>query len=205
VGCARLPCGSCWGADYSRLGRVKVGHLARPGAKLRLVKQRELPLVGAQPVSMRLARFEDVPEILRLIERALEHGCRDHYDERQRRSVYLGYASTLFLEALGPFETWVATANGCLVGAAQVDAKVGLLRALFVDAGLQGQGLGRVLLTSVEARVRAAGCDFIFGAMSLNAVPFYQRAGFRARGKPESVHSIQAWLPVLWMDKRLRH
>jgi putative acetyltransferase len=154
-------------------------------------------------MSMRFARFEDVPEILRLIERAIEHGCRDHYDERQRRSVYLGYASTLFLEALGPFETWVVDANGRMVGAAQIDAKAGLLRALFVDAALQGRGLGRALLASVEARVRVAESDFIFGAMSLNAVPFYQRAGFRARGGPERIRGIQAWLPVLWMDKRL--
>ena len=67
-----------------------------------------LDSTGAPSVSTRLARFEDVPGILRLIERAIEHGCRDHYDERQRRAVFVAHASSLFIEALDPFATMVA-------------------------------------------------------------------------------------------------
>jgi len=155
-------------------------------------------------MSIRPARFEDVPEILRLIERAIEHGCRGHYDQRQRRSVYLGYASSLFAEALGPFETRVVESNARLVGAAQFDPKTGLLRALFVDAELQGRGVGRALLAAVEAHVRDARCDHLWGAMSLNAVPFYRRAGFRVRGGPDHVRGTLAPIPVLWMEKPLR-
>ena len=117
------------------------------------MKQRELLPVGAPSMSIRLARFEDVSGILRLIERALEHGCRDVYNQRQRRSVYLGYASSLFIEALGPFETLVAEMGGRLVGATQIDPRTGLLRALFVDAGFQGQGVGHALLAAIESRV----------------------------------------------------
>jgi N-acetylglutamate synthase-like GNAT family acetyltransferase len=148
------------------------------------MKQRELLSAGAPSMSIRFARFEDVSGILRLIERAIEHGCRDDYDERQRRSVYLGYASSLFIEALGPFETLVAEMGGCLVGATQLDPRTGVLRALFVDAGLQGQGVGHALLVAIEARARAAHCERLCGAMSLNAVGFYGRAGFRAQGGP---------------------
>jgi hypothetical protein len=72
-----------------------------------MMKQRELLPVDVPSMSIRFARFEDVSGILRLIERALEHGCRDVYDQRQRRSVHLGYASSLFIEALGPYETLV--------------------------------------------------------------------------------------------------
>jgi len=169
------------------------------------MKQRELLPVGAPPMSTRLARFEDVPEILRLIARAIEHGCRDHYDERQRRSVYLAYASSLFIEALGPFETLVAEIVGDLVGATQIDPRTGLLRALFVDPRSQGQGVGRTLLAAIESRALAAHCDRLFGAMSLNAVEFYRRAGFRARGRGERLRVCQSDVPVLWMDKPLGH
>jgi N-acetylglutamate synthase-like GNAT family acetyltransferase len=167
------------------------------------MKQRELLPVGAPSLSMRFARFEDVSGILRLIERALEHGCRDDYDECQRRSVYLGYASSLFIEALGPFETLVAEMGGRLAGAAQLDPRVGLLRALFVDAGFQGQGVGRALLAAIEARARASHCKRLFGAMSLNAIGFYGRAGFRARGGPERLRGAWTSVPVVWMDKPL--
>jgi putative acetyltransferase len=152
--------------------------------------------------SMRLARFEDVPGILRLIGRALEQGCREAYDENQRRAVYQEYASSLFIEALGPFETVVAEIGGCLSGAAQIDPGTGLLRALFVDAGYQGQGVGRALLAAIESRARAAQCERLFGAMSLNAVEFYRRAGFRARG-PDHIRTSSTWVPVLWMEKPL--
>src|SRR5664279_4977455 len=167
------------------------------------MKQRELLPVGAPPMSIRLARFEDVSGILRLIERALEHGCRDVYDQRQRRSVYLGYASSLFIEALGPFETLVAEISGRLVGATQIDPRTGLLRALFVDAGFQGQGVGHALLAAIESRARAAHCERLCGAMSLNAVGFYQRAGFRAQGGPEGHRGAPTWVPVLRMEKLL--
>ena len=168
-----------------------------------MMKQRELLPAGAPPMSIRFARFEDVSGILRLIERAIEHGCRDDYDERQRRSVFVGYASSLFIEALGPFETLVAEIGGRLVGATQLDPRKGLLRALFVDAGFQGQGVGHALLSAIESRARAAHCERLCGAMSLNAVEFYRRAGYRARGGPEGLRGATTWAPVQWMDKLL--
>ncbi len=168
-----------------------------------MMKQRKLLPVGAPSMSIRLARFEDISGILRLIERALEHGCRDVYDERQRRTVYLAYASSLFIETLAPFETLVAEIGGRPVGAAQLDPRKGLLRALFADAGFQGQGVGRALLGAIESRALAARCERLCGAMSLNAVEFYRRAGFRARGRPDGLPGVPTWVPVQWMDKTL--
>ena len=62
----------------------------------------------APSLSVRPARFEEVPLLLELIERAVEHGCRVHYDAAQRRAVYLVYASNLFVDAVGPFQTLAA-------------------------------------------------------------------------------------------------
>ena len=155
-------------------------------------------------MSVRTARFEDVSAMLRLIEGAIEHGCRDHYDGRQRRAVYLGYASNLFVDAVGPFQTLVADVGGQLAAVAQLDVAGGALRALFVDAAVQGQGVGRALLAAVEARARAAGCASLRGAMSLNAVPFYAHAGFVPAGGPARLLSAGIRVPVTWMEKALR-
>ncbi len=142
--------------------------------------------------------------MLRLIEGAIEHGCRDHYDGAQRRAVYLCYASNLFADAVGPFDTVVAEIGAQLAAVAQLDVDAGVLRALFVDAALQGQGIGVALLAAVEARARAAGCSRLGGAMSLNAVPFYEQAGFRARGGPARLLNAGVHVPVTWMEKSLR-
>ena len=159
---------------------------------------------AAPPLAIRGGRFEDVSGILGLIEEAIEHGCRDHYDATQRRVVFLGYASSLFVDALGPFALWTAEVGGRLAGAAQLDLSCGGLRALFVGAAFQGQGVGRALLATVETRARAAGCTRLGGAMSLNAVPFYTRAGFRPGVGSDRLLTAGVRVPIARMEKPLR-
>ena len=168
------------------------------------MRRRQLAKTNAPTLSVRAARFEDVAAILRLIEDAIEHGCSEHYEGAQRRAIYLSYASQLFVDAVGPFEMLVAEIGGQLAAAAQVDLRDGALRALFVDAALQGHGLGRALLAAVERRARAAGCAQLRGAMSLNAVAFYARAGFRPCVGQASLVSAGVRVPVMWMEKALR-
>jgi putative acetyltransferase len=168
------------------------------------MRRRQLTHSDAPTMSVRAVRFEDVASILRLIESAIERGCRDHYDSAQRRAVYIGYASNLFVDALGSYQTLAAEIGGRLVAVAQLDVASGALRALFVDGDSQGQGVGRALLAAVEARARAAGCSRLRGAMSRNAVRFYGRAGFVPCGGPARLLSAGIRVPVTWMEKSLR-
>lgn len=158
----------------------------------------------APALKLRAARFEDVSEILRVVGRAVAYGCRDHYDAAQKAAVYAAYAGALFVDALGPFETLAGELAGRIVGFAQLDPSSGRLRALFVDADVQGRGVGRALLAEVEARATARGCARLHGAMSLNAVPFYARAGFRACGDQERLTSSGVAIPIVRMEKPLR-
>jgi GNAT superfamily N-acetyltransferase len=168
------------------------------------MRRRRISNANADLLSVRPARFEDVAAILRLVEEAIEAGCGDHYDAVQRRAVFLGYAANMFVDVLGPFETVTGELDGGLAGVAQLDVAHGGLRALFVGGAYQGQGLGRVLLEHVEARARAAGCRQLGGAMSLNAVPFYTRAGYRQIDGPERLLTAGVRVPVVRMAKSLR-
>jgi putative acetyltransferase len=152
---------------------------------------------------IRSVRFEDVSEILRLVQRAVAFGCRDHYGPEQRAAVCAGYSCSLFVDALGPYETLVATLEGRIVAFAQLDPSSGRLRALFVDDACQGRGVGRALLADVEARAARRGCARLHGAMSLNAVPFYARAGFRACAAPERLATLGVAVPIVRMEKGL--
>jgi GNAT superfamily N-acetyltransferase len=165
----------------------------------------ELSRVGDPArLALRRARFEDGGALLRLVERAIERGCRSHYDEVQRRAVFVSYARRLFVELCEGYDTLVAEGAGRLVGMAQLDAEEGRLRALFVDGTDQGLGVGRALLRVVEDLARARGRVTIEGAMSLNAVRFYERSGFGARGGPARLWLDGTAVPVLRMSKRLR-
>jgi GNAT superfamily N-acetyltransferase len=161
------------------------------------------PHPGGAPWRVRRASFEDVPASLRLIERAVEQGCAQHYRPAQRRAVFLSYAQCLFVDVLGPAETFVAEINGVISGVAQLQPGPGRLSALFIDAVGQGQGHGQALLAWIEARAVQAGLPSIHGAMSLNAVSFYTRAGYHlCTGRRELVHGGIA-VPVLPMEKFL--
>jgi N-acetylglutamate synthase-like GNAT family acetyltransferase len=151
---------------------------------------------------MRTARFEDVPAILRLIGRAIDRGCRRHYDRAQRRAVFLTYGRHLFIEALERFELVAAERDGALVGTAQLDPADGRLRALFVDGPCQGGGIGAALLADVEARATRHGLQRLHGAMSLNAVPFYTQHGFHPCPGPTQLTG-RIPVPVLSMEKGL--
>jgi GNAT superfamily N-acetyltransferase len=161
------------------------------------------PAQATAGLRVRPARFEEVSELLRLVERAVEHGCRHHYSPKQRREVGLDYAQSLFLEVLGPCETVVAELDGRLAGMAQL-GPTGRLRALFVDAPLQGKGVGRELLAAIEELAMRRDCTRLFGAMSLNAVAFYTRAGFRPLPGPDRLAARDRLVPVVPMEKWLR-
>ena len=107
------------------------------------------------------------------------------------------------MEVLGPYETVAAERAGRIIAIAQVDPATNRLRALFVDADLQREGVGRALLAEVEARARERGATRLHGAMSLNAIPFYLRAGFRAYDGPERLIAAGVSVPVLRMQKDL--
>jgi GNAT superfamily N-acetyltransferase len=154
-------------------------------------------------VALRKARFEDVAEILRLVVRAVAHGCRAHYDVTQRAAVCAAYTTTLFVDALGPLETLVAEREGHVVGFAQLDPADGRVRALFVDADQQGRGVGSALVGALEACARRHGRARLHGSMALNAVPFYARAGFRACGGAERLSSTGVLVPIVRMEKLL--
>jgi GNAT superfamily N-acetyltransferase len=163
------------------------------------------PSKAKAPRSLKLRplRFEEIPEVLRLIRRAVEAGCHGAYDAHQRQAVWTGYAQTLFAESVGPFETIVAETRGRIVGVAQWDADDERLRALFVDGKVQRRGVGCALLAEVERSARRRRCLRLRGAMSLNAVAFYEHEGYRAYAGPEPLRTAGMAVPIVRMEKRL--
>ena len=172
--------------------------------KLGTTSPTSAPLTPTSALELRPIRFEEAAPILGLIQRAIERGCREHYSPAQRRAVFLTYAQGLFADVPGPFVSIVAAQLEAPVGFAQLDPSTGRLRALFVEGDRQGAGIGSLLLAEIENHVRRRGGQHLTGAMSLNAVSFYARAGFRPCGGPERLSSAGLAVPVVRMEKLLR-
>lgn len=154
-------------------------------------------------LTFRRAGITDVAPLLRLVGDAIEQGCSGHYGPRERRAVFLSYAQSLFVDVVSSIDVVVAEVEGRLVGLAELDRRRARLRALFVAAEVQGQGLGQRLLAAIETMAIRAGLRELRGSMSLNAEPFYARAGFVREGGVSVSWLGDTRVRVVPMRKRL--
>lgn len=131
--------------------------------------------------TIRLARAADAPALARVHVAAVEALCAEHYrPEELRRWTTQG--SGLYVELLRSSTVMVAVRGAEVVGFAAATLARGLVRAVYVDPRHAGGGIGGRLLARIERAARVLGVRRLRLAATLNAAPFYLRAGYRARG-----------------------
>jgi len=85
-----------------------------------------------------------------------------------------------YAEAIDRYEFFVAEEDGAVVGFGELGQETGEVQGLYVSSDVAGRGVGRKLLSTLEERARAHGLKSLRLTSSLNAVSFYERAGFEA-------------------------
>lgn len=75
------------------------------------------------------------------------------------------------------------------------------LRGMATRAGLQGQGIGRVVLGRCIEHVREAGADVLWCNARVSALGFYERLGFQTVGDEFDIAGIGPHY-VMWKDVR---
>jgi putative acetyltransferase len=131
-------------------------------------------------LTIRRARQEDKEAIWRVHGGAIRDSCAGHYP----REVIEMWAGRLraekYAEAIDRCEFFVAEEGGVVVGFGELGPEAGAIQGLYVSPDVSGRGVGRKLLATLEERARACGLKSLRLTSSLNAVPFYERAGFKA-------------------------
>lgn len=137
---------------------------------------------SAARVRTRPATREDVPAIVRLVNRA--YRVEDFFISGDRTTA-------LEIEQKQSHPSGVLLVleeeDGALAGSVYVEIRGerGYLGMLSIDPDRQGRGLGRVLVRAVEAHCRAAGCrhlDLDVVNLREGLPEFYQSFGFVAYG-----------------------
>jgi N-acetylglutamate synthase-like GNAT family acetyltransferase len=131
-------------------------------------------------LNIRRATQEDREAVWRVHGGAIRETCASHYTPevieiwagRLRPEKYAG--------AIDRYEFFVAEEDGVVVGFGELGQEVGAIQGLYVSPSVKGRGVGRELLRTLEERARAYGLKSLRLTSSLNAVTFYERAGFRA-------------------------
>lgn len=145
----------------------------------------------------------DLPALWSLRTRAVRAGCASHYPPEVIATWCAAAppaSMPLLLRAGGGV---VAQDDDRLLGYAVLDADTGEVDAVFVDPAMHGRGIGQALLEALEAMAREQGLDRLFLSASLNAVPFYERAGFTALRERMVAHRSGIAIRAVLMQKRL--
>jgi ribosomal protein S18 acetylase RimI-like enzyme len=127
------------------------------------------------PLLLRIATYDDVPALVRLINAAFvveQVAIEGERIDSVGVQKYLQTGEFLVLEQ-----------NTAIAGCVYLEKRGqrGYLGLLSVDPALQGQGLGRKLVTAAEKQIREQGCvaiDLRVISARGELLPFYQKLGY---------------------------
>jgi len=125
---------------------------------------------------VRLAQATDAEGISQVILAALHSSNARDYPAHVIARVAANFTPEAVLELLKRRLVLVAIQDQVIVATAALDANV--VRSVFVNPALQGQGIGRLLMIEIELRAREAGVTVLSVPSSLTAEPFYTKLGF---------------------------
>jgi N-acetylglutamate synthase-like GNAT family acetyltransferase len=131
-------------------------------------------------LNIRRATQEDREAVWRVHGGAIRETCASHYSP-EVIEIWAGrLRPEKYAEAIDRYEFFVAEEDGVVVGFGELGQEAGAIQGLYVSPSVKGRGVGRELLRTLEERARAYGLKSLRLTSSLNAVAFYERAGFRA-------------------------
>ncbi|MGL5995934.1 MAG: GNAT family acetyltransferase [Pseudomonas proteolytica] len=126
--------------------------------------------------AVRLAQASDAEGISQVILAALHSSNAGDYPADVIARVASNFTPQAVLQLLTRRTVLVALQDQQIVATAALDANV--VRSVFVNPALQGQGVGRQLMVDIELRAREAGVTVLSVPSSLTAEPFYTKLGF---------------------------
>lgn len=131
-------------------------------------------------LAIRRARQEDKEAIWRVHRSAIRGTCASHYSPEVIEIWAGGLRSEKYAEAIEHYDFFVAEEDDVIVGFGELGPAAGAIQGLYVSSDVKGRGVGWKLLCTLEERAHAYGLKSLRLTASLNAVAFYERAGFRA-------------------------
>jgi GNAT superfamily N-acetyltransferase len=130
--------------------------------------------------SLRRAVAADAPAMWAIRAQAIRETCRSHYPAELLDRWACSPLPETFPARIENEYFVVGTAGSRVAGFGALNISNGEIEAVFVAPEAGRRGLGRSLLAALEKAAVDAGLKMISLGSSLNAVPFYQAAGYHA-------------------------
>lgn len=127
--------------------------------------------------TIRSAQEADAPLISDLVRRTLRVSNAGDYPAAVIARVAEGFSAKAVLDLMRRRFVLVACRGATVVGTASLESAV--VRTVFVAPEVQGQGVGKALMSAIETWARRAGGTTLQVPASLTATAFYARLGYR--------------------------
>lgn len=144
--------------------------------------------------TVRRAREEDCEGIWRVHTRAVREISSSHYTPEETESWAGPREPENYVESIRSKQFYVAEEGGAVIGFGTLDYRQNEIEAVYVSPDAVRRGVGSAILRRLEERARALGLKSLKLDASLNAVPFYESAGYEAQ--KEMKHPLASGLEI---------
>ena len=134
-------------------------------------------------LNIRRARQEDCETIMSVHVAAVTGIHTDLYTPEEIQSWAAPKKPESYKESINNKEFFVADDNGVLLGFGVLNRDSAEVEAVYVSPSAGRRGIGLELLRQLEKSATALGLHVLRLNASLNAVPFYEKAGYVAQEK----------------------
>ena len=154
-------------------------------------------------LELRKATVDDVDQIWSVRTLAIKIGCLGHYfDDDVQQWANLTIHSG-FSKVIAEAKAYVIANDQQVAGFGFLDPATSEICGIFVHPEFQGRGLGRQILSALEAEAKQVELKSLWLAATLNAEPFYISAGFNSQGRSKWNHPNGFQLDCAKMSKDL--
>jgi len=154
-------------------------------------------------VVVRRARPEDGEAVGVVHRSSIREICSSHYGPEKIEVWARPRPPGHYERAILGKEFYVGEEGGEIVGFGTLNAETCEVEAVYVGPAATGRGVGMKILRTLEGRARELGLERLRLDSSLNAVGFYERAGFEVEGTGEHRLGGVVDIPCAHMSKRL--
>jgi len=131
-------------------------------------------------ITIRKGKQEDRESIWQVHTRAIRKVCRSHYAENELAV----WASVLkpgrYRKSIEDGTLLVAEEEDVIIGFGNLNQATAEIEAMYVDPDHVGRGVGIEILQTLEGLAAEVGLTSLRLSASLNAVGFYERAGYKS-------------------------
>jgi putative acetyltransferase len=154
-------------------------------------------------MAIRKANPADKQSIWRVRTRCIRESCKLHYAPEEIDAWSSSPMPANFEDVIATKDFFVAEEQDLIVGFGFLDRPTATIEAVFVSPDFQRKGIGRQLLTALETIAHQAGLQTLSLSSTLNAVDFYESAGYQAREHAKYNHPNGFTLNCVLMERTL--